>query len=201
VVVHVPRHARTLGELADDEASLVAEAWQERVRGARGYVHALVNEGADAGSSLLHTHSQLVWLTEPPPEVVKELASARGRCPLCTPDADELAIAERSDVVLGAAWAGRVPYELLVAPRRHEEDAWSSRRLGAAIALVAEGLRRLHAVEGARPANIWLHTGGHWHLHVVPRLTVLAGVELGAGIYVNTLRPEDAAAALRGARG
>jgi galactose-1-phosphate uridylyltransferase len=32
---------------------------------------------------------------------------------------------------------------------------------------------------------------------VLPRLTVLAGIELGAGIYVNLLAPEDAAAALR----
>ena len=40
---------------------------------------------------------------------------------------------------------------------------------------------------------------GHWHLELVPRLTVLAGVELGAGIYVNAVPPEDAAEALRGA--
>ena len=59
-------------------------------------------------------------------------------------------------------------------------------------------LRRLHAVEGPRPVNLWLHAAGHWHLEVLPRLTVLAGLELGAGIYVNTLPPEEAAARLRG---
>jgi galactose-1-phosphate uridylyltransferase len=32
-------------------------------------------------------------------------------------------------------------------------------------------------------------------------LTIFAGVELGAGIYVNTLAPEDAARALREATG
>jgi UDPglucose--hexose-1-phosphate uridylyltransferase len=31
----------------------------------------------------------------------------------------------------------------------------------------------------------------------VPRLTVLAGVELGAGIYINPLPPEEAARTLR----
>jgi UDPglucose--hexose-1-phosphate uridylyltransferase len=44
-----------------------------------------------------------------------------------------------------------------------------------------------------------VHDTGHWHVEVLPRLTVLAGIELGAGIYVNTLAPEDAAAALRNA--
>jgi len=201
VVVHVPRHARSIVELTDDELALVAEAWQRRRRSeAAGYLHALVNEGREAGSSLPHTHSQLVWLPDAPPEVGAELTLARGGCPLCSLADAELVLAERDGVVVRVAWAGRLPYELLVAPRDHETDPWSSRRLAAALVLVAEGLRRLHAVEGPSPANAWLHAGGgHWHIELVPRLTVLAGLELGAGVYVNTLRPENAAAALRDA--
>ena len=45
--------------------------------------------------------------------------------------------------------------------------------------------------------NAWLHDRGHWHFEILPRLTVFAGIELGAGIYVNSLAPESAAAALR----
>jgi UDPglucose--hexose-1-phosphate uridylyltransferase len=45
--------------------------------------------------------------------------------------------------------------------------------------------------------NLWLHESGHWHIEVVPRLTVLAGIELGAGYFVNPLAPETAAEALR----
>ena len=44
------------------------------------------------------------------------------------------------------------------------------------------------ALEGPCPMNLWLHESGHWHIEVVPRLTVLAGIELGAGIFVNPLR-------------
>ena len=65
--------------------------------------------------------------------------------------------------------------------------------------MLGRSLGRLHAVEGLVPANAWLHDRGHWHIEVVPRLTVFAGIELGAGIYVNALAPEDAAAALRDA--
>ena len=43
----------------------------------------------------------------------------------------------------------------------------------------------------------WLHTGKGWHIEVFPRLTVLAGVELGAEVYVNTVAPEEAAEQLR----
>jgi UDPglucose--hexose-1-phosphate uridylyltransferase len=200
VVVHVPRHARSLAELTDAEMALVAEAWQRRRHDEpSGYLHALVNEGHEAGSSLPHTHSQLAWLPELPPEVEAELDLARERCPLCSLG-EELVLDEREGVALRVAWAGRLPYELLVAPRDHEADPWSSTRLVAALVLVADGLRRLHAVEGPCPANAWLHAAGHWHLHVVPRLTVLAGLELGAGIYVNTLPPETAVQLLRDPR-
>jgi UDPglucose--hexose-1-phosphate uridylyltransferase len=73
VVVHTPRHARSIGELEDEELELVAQSWQQR-RTAEpgGYLLAFVNEGRDAGASLPHTHSQLVWLGGTPPAVEAE---------------------------------------------------------------------------------------------------------------------------------
>jgi len=48
------------------------------------------------------------------------------------------------------------------------------------------------------PLNAWIDRGENdWSLVLFPRLNVLAGLELGAGIYVNTLAPEEAAARLR----
>src|SRR5437764_487974 len=66
VVVHSRRHVRSIAELDDDELWLVAEAWRRRADAHPGYVHALINEGREAGSSLPHSHSQLAWLPEPP---------------------------------------------------------------------------------------------------------------------------------------
>jgi UDPglucose--hexose-1-phosphate uridylyltransferase len=66
-----------------------------------------------------------------------------------------------------------------------------------ALELLADAIRRLHEVEGAVPLNAWLHDTGHWHVEIVPRLSVLAGIELGAGIYVNSVAPETAAEELR----
>ena len=53
------------------------------------------------------------------------------------------------------------------------------------------------------PLNLWLRTAPrdaehfHWRIDVVPRLTLLAGFELGAGVAVNVYPPERAAADLR----
>ena len=98
--------------------------------------------------------------------------------------------------------AGRLPYELLIAGDHSGPSAFESGlHLEIALGLLADGLRALRAVEGPVPVNAWLHDGEHWHIEVVPRLTVFAGLELGAGIYVNVVAPEDAAAALREAGG
>jgi UDPglucose--hexose-1-phosphate uridylyltransferase len=37
----------------------------------------------------------------------------------------------------------------------------------------------------------------HWHISVIPRLTRVAGFELGSGMFINTVLPEAAAEFLR----
>ena len=210
IVVHAPRHVRTLAELSGEQLALMAEAWQLRARDARDqgfpYLHAFVNEGRAAGASLAHTHSQLVPLPEPPPAVAAELPRLDRRdCVLCRLTAAELAdgghvVLEDDGVVLLAHPAGQMPYELLIAPLEHRASGLADGRLlVAALRLLAEGIRRLRRLEGAVAWNAWLHDAGHWHLEVVPRLNMLGGAELGAGIYVNAVAPEQAATALRAA--
>lgn len=208
VVVHSPRHLRTIADLGSRELELVADVWQARAAAAREagfpYVHALVNEGAGAGASLAHSHSQLVWLEEEPPFVAqeREAQGAAGGCLLCRVLAEERerrirVVEERDGMLLLCPFAGRQPYELLAAPLDCEADPFTSTRLGEALILAAEGVRRLRIAEGPVPLNLWLHAGGHWHLEVLPRLGILAGIELGAGYFINTMAPESAAGVLR----
>ena len=208
VVVHSPRHVRTIAELGSKELELVASAWQARAAAAQeagfAYVHALVNEGAGAGASLAHSHSQLVWLEKDPPLVAqeREARAADGGCLLCRVLAEERQqririVEERDGLILLCPFAGRQPYELLAAPLDCETDPFTSSLLAEALALAAEGIRRIRVAEGAVALNLWLHAGGHWHIEVLPRLGVLAGIELGAGYFVNTMAPESAAGVLR----
>ncbi len=190
VVVHSPRHVRTFAELTDAEVEATARAWLERAEAARtegfAYVHALVNEGRAAGSSLPHSHSQLVWLREPPPERARERPDALAKLL----EEDALLVAQEGVTRAVVHRCGRAPYELLIGGGEGEID------LSAALRLLRECVRRLRAIEGPLAWNAWLHDD---HLEVVPRLSVLAGVELGAGIYVNIVAPEEAAVVLRAA--
>lgn len=203
VVIHGSRHIRSLTELNGDELELVAEAWRSRaaVAAAEGYpyVHAFVNEGQAAGASLPHSHSQLLWLRTPPPAAVAEAAG--GGCRVCELLANEQRgedrlVARHDGLVAVCPAAGRESYELLVAPADHDSAGFGP-RLGHALAFVAELVRALQRLEGHVGWNAWLHLEPHWHFEVLPRISTFAGIELGAGISVLTVAPEDAAAALR----
>jgi UDPglucose--hexose-1-phosphate uridylyltransferase len=203
VVVHAPQHVRSLTDLDAGQLELVAQAWQARAAAARaeGFPHlfACVNEGRLAGSSLPHSHSQLVWLREEPPA---EAAEHDGECRVCALLERERSegtriVTEQSNLVLLCPYAARAPYECLIAPVDHQGDGFGSERLAGALTLAAEALRRLAERRGPAPANLWLHNGEHWHIELLPRLNVFAGIELGTGHYVNSLAPEQAAENLR----
>jgi UDPglucose--hexose-1-phosphate uridylyltransferase len=190
VVVHGHAHRRSLGELEDETLELVAEAWQRRARDVGGTVFPIVNEGFVAGASLPHSHSQLAWLPGPPPGVLAEVD-----LPAVEP------VIELEGLRAGCPHVSRVPYEVQIAPVEPQRHGLRSDLLGGALRLLAELVRRIHRAREGEPTpfNAWLHDGLHWHLELVPRTTRLAGLELGAGVFVNPLPPEEAAARLRAA--
>jgi UDPglucose--hexose-1-phosphate uridylyltransferase len=186
VVVHSSDHRRSLGELDDSTLDLVAEAWQRRAHDVGGTVFPMVNEGFEAGASLAHSHSQLVWLPGLPPALQAERGLSQGT-----------RILERDGLVALCPRASRVPYEISIAPSDGEQGGLESDLLGPALRLLAELVRRVQRASGGPvPLNAWLHEGTPWHLELLPRTTRLAGLELGAGVYVNPVAPEDAATVL-----
>jgi UDPglucose--hexose-1-phosphate uridylyltransferase len=114
----------------------------------------------------------------------------------------ERIVAIDDEAVLMAPYGSRVPYQLLLAPRaprpRFEDDGPTG------AALLHDALRRLQRRLGhVPPLNLWVRTaprgaeGFCWRIDVVPRLTQLAGLELGTGVHLNIVAPEQAAAELR----
>jgi UDPglucose--hexose-1-phosphate uridylyltransferase len=69
-------------------------------------------------------------------------------------------------------------------------------------------VRTIGRLEGGFPEpdyNLVLHTAPangdhghyHWHLELLPRLTITAGFEWGTGVFINPTAPENAAHELR----
>jgi UDPglucose--hexose-1-phosphate uridylyltransferase len=104
---------------------------------------------------------------------------------------------ERDGLVLACPYASRLPYELVIAPKKPRGNAFADELLPAAMQLLGDAIRRVHHTAGATPLNAWLHDSADWHFELLPRLSILAGVELGAGWWINALAPEGAAETLR----
>jgi UDPglucose--hexose-1-phosphate uridylyltransferase len=216
VIAHTPEHLSSISDLSPEQTALALEGWRERARalGESAYVHIMVNEGQAAGASLEHTHAQVYGLGFVPTVVARERerftahnTRTMGGCLLCDLVQEEVRRRERviavdDEAVLIAPYAARMPYELQLIPRKHERSFADAPATGAG--LLHEGLSRLRKVLGAPPPlNLWVRTAPrdaetfHWHIDVVPRLTQLAGFELGTGVNVNVVAPERAAAELR----
>ena len=99
-------------------------------------------------------------------------------------------------------YGARFPFQLMLAPRtpraRFEDDGPTG------AGLLHVGLSRLARLMGASPPlNLWLRTAPRgadhfcWRIDVVPRVTNMAGLELGTGVHLNIVSPERAADDLR----
>jgi len=216
VVVSTPRHVAALADLDDAELGGAVAAWRERVgahSGAAAYVHVCVNEGPKAGSTLPHTHAQVLALPFVPTEIARERERftayherTMGGHLLEDVLVEEVRRRDRlvaidEEAALICPWASRTPYELRLIPRtssaRFEEDERGAAMLGRALA----ALRGVHG-EGLQ-LNLWVRTAPraagefHWHLDIAPCLSIRAGFELGTGVDINSVPPEEAAAELR----
>jgi UDPglucose--hexose-1-phosphate uridylyltransferase len=215
VVIISPGHDRTLARMADDEAVMTLTVMRDRVRhhlaDGRAYVQAAVNHGSAAGASIEHPHAQVIALDLVPPAVESAFRRVNAAGDDLVAAAAAGAVGRGLAVIEGpaAAWcpaAASAPYEMRVAhrsTRAHFDEATD-----AEIAVVAratrEALLRLDGVLGHPAYNLVVHTAPpgppgffHWYVEVRPRVAVVAGFELGTGVYVNVVAPEDAAAQLR----
>jgi UDPglucose--hexose-1-phosphate uridylyltransferase len=218
VIVNAPDCVGSLAELDRDQVVLAVDVWRERIvhHHRAACVHLIVNEGAAAGASLPHTHAQLFALDFVPAQIARERERAgayatrtMGQSLLADLLQEEVRRRERivaidDEAVLIAPYASQLPFQLMLIPRRPRAHFEADGPTGAG--LLHDGLRRLRRrLGGSPPLNIWVRTAPRgadhfcWRIDILPRLAQVAGLELGAGIGLNPLAPEQAAAELRDA--
>jgi UDPglucose--hexose-1-phosphate uridylyltransferase len=218
VIVNAPDPVHSLAELTPEQVETALSVWRERMRehADAAYVHIIVNEGKEAGASLPHTHAQLYALPFVPASVARERERftaysdrTQGRNLLEDLLQEEVRRRERvvaidDEAVALCPFGARVPFHLQVVPRRPATRFSDDGPLGAR--LLHDVLSRLGATLGALPPlNMWVRTAPRdaerfcWRIEVMPRLAQLAGLEIGTGVHLNVLAPEDAAERLRAA--
>jgi len=216
VIINAPDPVVSLGELSAEQVATALEVWRERMRvhAQAACVHVIVNERREAGASPPHTHAELYALGFVPAAIARErerfgayATQTMGGNLLGDLVQQEVRQRQRivaidDQAVLMAPYGARVPYQLMIAPRtprpRFEDDGPT----GAAI--LHDALRRLGRRFGSSPPlNLWVRTAPRgaehfcWRIDILPRLEPLAGLELGAGVGLSVVAPEQAADELR----
>jgi UDPglucose--hexose-1-phosphate uridylyltransferase len=177
------------------------------------YLQVVQNFGKQAGALTDHLCLDFYDLPQSPHRIGEELGGAarfvirEGVCPFCRLVRDEVAnpvrlVYEDAASVCFAPYASRSPFELWVVPRHHSADfgtATDVQLVSAADTL--QSVLRLLSTLGGPAYNLILHTAPlrqrvddtyHWHWEIHPRLREIAGLELGTGLPVNPVSPEEA---------
>jgi UDPglucose--hexose-1-phosphate uridylyltransferase len=216
VIVNSPEPVSSLADLDVEQVVVAVDVWRERMRAHAdaSCLHLIVNEGA--GASQAHTHAQLFAFEFVPAAIARErerftayATRTMGGNLLGDLVQQEVRRRERivaidAEAVLMSAYGARVPYQMMLAPRtprmRFEDDGPTG------AALLRDALTRVRGVFGAMPPlNLWVRTAPRgaeyfcWRIDILPRLYEPGGIELGAGVHVNSVAPEDAARQLRDA--
>jgi len=190
------------------------------------YILVFKNFGREAGATMSHPHSQIIATPVTPTAVKQKLNGAQAyferkeRSIFSDILKQELKEARRvvyqnAAFVCFCPYASRFPFELCIMPRRQSPDFFrieSNEILQLADALKVSLLKLRRGLNQPQ-YNYLIHTAParfskkdywttidqdyRWHIEVTPRLTQIAGFEVGTGFYVNPVPPEDAAQFLK----
>lgn len=206
--------------------ALVMRYRQLKTKQSVNYIQIIKNYGKAAGASLEHPHHQIFTTPVLPSDVVKILRGAEAYGKKNEEDvfsallAYERAegvrvVAENEEFVVLCPFASRVPFETWVVPKKHtpffENITVRERRLLAEA--LQDILKRLSVGLNDPSYNYFIYSAPcdetgfvcdtatfqyfRWHLQIMPRLNVWGGFELGTGLEINTMLPEEAAEYLR----
>lgn len=225
VLISSPDHKAPTPLLERRQVTEIVQSYLDRYHAhqdnpALEYVLILYNHGRPAGASLEHPHSQLYAISLVPPSFREEMEGARrfaaehDGCVFCQTLEDEEQA--RARMVFGnelfavfCPYAARTPFETWIVPRRHRAsfgDLDQEDEKPAFAEALQETLKALYHGLNDPPFNYFIHSAPlkqpqsdvyHWHLELIPKLSIAAGFELGTGMWINVVKPEDSAAFLR----
>jgi len=177
------------------------------------------NHGAGAGTSVRHPHSQIIATAITPQHLRHRLEEAmryyddNGKCLYCVMiekerNAKERVLLETDNFIAFCPFASKSPFETWIIPKRHDACFNSvtvddSKELAYVSRMI---LKKLHVSLNDPDYNYVIYSSPcrekasdyfHWHIQLVPRISAVAGFELGSGIFINTAIPEESAKFLR----
>jgi UDPglucose--hexose-1-phosphate uridylyltransferase len=224
VIIESPLHNAFMALMEYEQIEKIIHTYRQRYNTLKknkqiNFITIFKNHGIESGTSLMHPHSQLVATPITTPYYHKRLDVADdyyadvGSCLYCDLLMEELAnnervVAETDQFVVLHPFASRVPWETWIMPKVHHASfgVFPQEHIAELAIILKDVLYCLHQ-ELHNPAfNMMIDTSitsdeenpyYHWHIRILPRLSMIAGFEIGSGIYITTAMPEETTQLMR----
>ncbi len=177
------------------------------------------NHGPTAGASLNHPHSQIIGSMVSTPAINEQINYARratntwGTCVYCDLikfeiESHERIILETEHFVALSPYASRSPFETRIYPKRHQSQYCeiSDDEMQDLAVILKTVLGKLYVCLDNPDYNYIIRSMTtkdgevqyyHWYIVIIPKISQVAGFEIGSGIFINTAEPEMCTQALR----
>ncbi|MFC1722551.1 galactose-1-phosphate uridylyltransferase [Nanoarchaeota archaeon] len=214
VIAETNDHKKQYWDFSDEELVEILNVYANRIDELSGkpnikYVSVFKNHGKRAGTSIIHSHSQAISLNVIPHEVQIKLDATKKfeSCPYCDLVKEEAQgirkIHENESCLAFAPYASRFNMEAWIFPKNHYKTLhdFSEKDMKNLAQCMKIVLDRLKSLNVAFNMCLFYTPKGedmHFHIEFMPRIQIPAGFELGSGVYINVVPPEDAAAWYRG---
>jgi UDPglucose--hexose-1-phosphate uridylyltransferase len=214
VVLNTPDHMTEFSELPISQIEEIFQAYKRRLNALKSidgvrYVLVFKNDGPIAGASVAHAHCQIFALPMVPPKIEAE-ADAMNHywdkhesCAYCDISTWELQqkvriISEDKYFVAISPYAADYAFEAWLLPTRHvtkfdDLGIGELRSLATILKKIAVRLDTSNISFNYFLQESIANQNHHFVIKVEPRTTKWAGAELGTGVIINPVPPEDAA--------
>ena len=210
IIAETPDHQKQIFDLDAGQLVQLFKVYQQRINELKKkegikYVSVFKNHGPDAGTSIVHSHTQIIAHNLVPASIMERLEAVKkfSHCPYC----DIINIEKNSfrrcfendSFVAFTPYASRFNYEIHLYPKQHITDFCSlneeqSRKLAEIFLLIMQKIK----VFGSFNYFLNNYDGLHFNIEFCPRIAKWAGFEFATGTIINTVSPEEAAKFCRG---
>ncbi len=205
VLVETPSKTKQTWDLTEKELLQVLIGYKYRFeelckKQGISYVTIFKNHGLKAGTSIAHSHSQIIACNHIPKRVQEKADACRKypRCPYCTiifteKDSDRKCF-ENNEYIAFTPYASRSPFEIWIFPKQHQRSLLDM-DLPELSKIMLQILKKLKELKAPYNYELYYSPFGydmHFHIEIVPRFTTWAGFEL-FGTIINPMPPEEAA--------
>ncbi len=218
VFVETNNHSKQLWDLNPNHITKILIAYKKIIsdlskKTPTKYVLIFKNHGREGGTSLIHSHSQIVSMNIIPPLLEEESNASEQykkktkKCAYCEIIKKELKSPrkcfENKYFAAFTPYASRYSFEAWLFPKFHANSITeiSDDKLLYHAEILSKVLRKLKTLNVS--FNFFLHNSPdgkdlHYHMEITPRVGIWAGFEIGGNAIINSITPEDAAKFYRG---